>query len=148
MNGARELSNRREFWRTIARWILGLVYLIAGIAHLALPGGFLKITPEWVPYPEQVIALTGVCEIAGAMALLFVPGLRYTAGFAFAIYAVCVYPANIKHAVDGVAIGGKALGWWYHGPRLAFQPFFVWWALWAGQVIDWPFGNANDERTR
>jgi uncharacterized membrane protein len=141
------LAGRNERSRTVARWLLAIVYLIAGVAHLASPGGFLKITPGWVPFPEKVIATTGACEIAGALALLWVPRLRYSAGIAFAIYAVCVYPANIKHAVDGVVIGGNALGWWYHGPRLAFQPFFIWWALWAGQVIDWPFRTDQDERT-
>jgi uncharacterized membrane protein len=58
-----------------------------------------------------------------------------------AAYAVVVYPANIKHALDGVAVAGQTLGWGYHGPRLAFQPVFVWWALWAGAVTDWPFGR-------
>jgi uncharacterized membrane protein len=82
-----------------------------------------------------------VCEIAGALALL-VPRLRWLAGVALAAYAVAVYPANIKHAIEGVAIGGSVLGWGYHAPRLAFQPVFVWWALFAGGVIDWPWRRA------
>jgi uncharacterized membrane protein len=67
--------------------------------------------------------------------------LRYAAGVMLALYAVCVYPANIKHALDSVTVGGTKLGWGYHGPRLAFQPVFVWWALFAGGVINWPFGR-------
>lgn len=126
--------------RRWARAILGVVYLIAGIAHLASPGGFIKITPEWVPMPDLVVALTGICEIAGALALLFAPAFRKAAGIALAAYAVCVYPANLNHAFNDIAIGGASLGWWYHGPRLAFQPLFVWWALWASGMIDWPFG--------
>ena len=43
-------------------------------------------------------------------------------------------------------------GGWYHVPRLAFQPEIVWWALFAGQVIDWPFRKrlkkSSDERSR
>ena len=38
-----------------------------------------------------------------------------------------------------IAIGGRALGWWYHGPRFVLQPVLVWLALWTGGVIDWPF---------
>jgi hypothetical protein len=30
-------------------------------------------------------------------------------------------------------------GWAYHAPRLAFQPVFVWWALFAGDLVDWPW---------
>jgi uncharacterized membrane protein len=91
-----------------------------------------------VPFPELVVAFTGICEIAGAIGLL-VPRLRYAAGFGLAAYAVCVFPANINHAINDIAIGGRDLSWWYHGPRLAFQPVFVWLALWVGEAIDWPF---------
>ena len=83
--------------------------------------------------------LTGICEIAGSIALVFMPRLRIAAAIGLAAYAVCVYPANINHAINDIAMGGKHLSWWYHGPRLAFQPVFVWWALWAGGVIEWPF---------
>ena len=124
--------------RTALRWLLSLVYLGVGIAHLRSPSGFLPIVPDWVPYPRETILVTGVCEILGAVGLL-VPRLRWLAGVGLAAYAVAVYPANIKHAIDGVAVGGTVLGWGYHAPRLLFQPVLVWWALFAGGVIDWPW---------
>ncbi len=129
--------------RTIFRYLLALIYLIAGVAHIRSPGGFLQITPAWVPYPEQVIFMTGVCEVAGAIALAFIPRLRFAAGVGLALYAVCVFPANINHAVNDIAVGGSHMSWWYHGPRLLFQPVFVWWALWAGSVTDWPFRRSS-----
>ena len=129
--------------RILLRWLLALVYLGVGIVHLRSPAGFLPIMPDWVPFPRLVVLLTGVWELIGA-ALLFWPNARanWWGGVLMAIYAVAVFPANIKHAIDGVAIGGEVLGWGYHAPRLLFQPVFVWWALWAGRVIDWPFRNA------
>jgi uncharacterized membrane protein len=125
-------------FREMLRWLLVLAYLAVGIIHLRSPGGFLPIMPDWVPWPRQVIFATGVCEIAGALALA-TRRLRWIAGVMLALYAVCVFPANIKHALDHVAISGTRLGWWYHGPRLAFQPVIVWWALFAGSVTRWPF---------
>lgn len=119
--------------------MLAVAYLVAGIAHVAVPVGFVRITPVWVPLPDIVVLATGLFEIAGAVALLFVPSLHRAAGWAFAAYAVCVFPANINHALNGIAIGGTALGWGYHGPRLALQPVIVWWALWATRITDWPF---------
>ena len=119
--------------------MLALAYLIAGIAHIASPSGFVQITPGWVPFPHKVVVATGICEIAGAVALLFAPKLHRAAGIAFAVYAVCVFPANFNHALNNIALGGTTLSWWYHGPRLALQPIIVWWALWAAKVIDWPF---------
>ena len=125
--------------RTVLRWLLALGYLIAGIAHLRAPAGFLQITPGWVPWPATVIALTGLAELAGAVALAAIPRLRKAAGIGLALYAVCVFPANLNHAFSHIAIGGTQLGWWYHAPRLALQPVLVWLALWTGGSTDWPF---------
>jgi uncharacterized membrane protein len=126
--------------RTALRFILAAIYFIAGVAHIRSPAGFIQITPDWVPAPHVVIFATGLYEIVGAIALAFVPRLRRAAGIALAAYAVCVFPANINHAINDIAIGGVQLSWWYHGPRLLFQPVAVWWALWVGGVTDWPFG--------
>lgn len=132
-------GRKSELARNIGRYLLATFYVFAGVAHIQNPGMFLAITPAWVPAPEFVILATGICEIAGGIALAFVPRLRYAAGIALAAYAVCVFPANINHALNNIAMNGGQMSWWYHGPRLAFQPVFVWWALWAGRVIDWPF---------
>lgn len=131
-------TNRLDKTRTVLRWILALAYAVVGIVHLRSPAGFLAIVPDWVPYPQQVILITGVCEILGAVGLM-TRRLRYVAGIMLAAYAICVFPANIKHALEGVVIGRTKLGWWYHGPRLLFQPVIVWWALFAGGITDWPF---------
>jgi uncharacterized membrane protein len=128
--------------RTGLRWLLALVYFAVGIVHLRTPEAFMPIMPDWVPFPQAVVLLTGGWELVGAALLAWPhPRANRWGGIAMAVYAVAVFPANIKHAVDGVVIGGQVLGWGYHAPRLAFQPVFVWWALWAGRVIDWPFGG-------
>jgi uncharacterized membrane protein len=124
--------------RAIARAVLALAYCAAGVLHVSTPAPFVSITPDWVPYKHEVIILTGLCEIAGALGLM-TRRWRRVSGMALALYAVCVYPANLKHAFEGLAAGGVKLGWWYHGPRLAFQPVLVWWALFAGGVVTWPF---------
>ncbi|MEO5587501.1 MAG: DoxX family protein [Novosphingobium sp.] len=132
------MNERRP--RRIARWVLVLAYLIAGIAHLRSPRGFIAITPDWVPYPAQVVLLTGLAELAGAAGLM-IPRLRRAAGIGLGLYALCVWPANLNHALNDIPLSGVHLGWWYHGPRLALQPVLIWWALWAGGVTDWPFAR-------
>jgi uncharacterized membrane protein len=127
-----------ENGRIVLRWVLALAYLIAGVAHIAIPAPFLKITPAWVPFPADIILLTGICEIAGAAALL-TPRLRWWAGVMLAAYALCVYPANIKHAWDQVLVAEQMHSLWYHIPRLLFQPVIIWWALFTGEVTSWPF---------
>ena len=153
---------RRSFagLRAALRWVLAALFVAAGIAHLAVPKPFIAITPDWVPFAPQVIFVTGLCELAGAAALvandvwsLIFSGnrwpafrsmlglLRRFAGIAFALYALCVWPANIKQALDHIVIAPLPDSWWYHGPRLALQPVIIWAALFAAGVIDWPFAR-------
>ena len=117
-------------------------YGVAGAGHLLRPELFAPIMPDWVPFPQEVILGTGVCELAGAVALLTVR-LRWIAGVMLALYALCVWPANFNHAINDIAIGGNRLPWAYHGPRLLFQPVIVWWCLWASTAIDWPFRRSQ-----
>jgi uncharacterized membrane protein len=130
--------------RAIMRIVLAAFYLAAGIAHLWFPDKLLAMTPSWVPFARQVILATGICEIAGAIALVTRP-LRWWAGMAFALYALCVWPANIKHALEGIDIPPIPDSWFYHGPRLAFQPVLIWWALYCAGVIDWPWRRQKDD---
>jgi uncharacterized membrane protein len=132
------LPDRSATARAVMRWILGVIYVAAGIGHLWIPDKFLAITPSWVPFAPQVIFITGLCELAGAAALVTRP-LRWWAGVAFAAYALCVWPANFKHAIDGIVLPPVTDSWLYHGPRLAFQPVLIWWALYCAEVIDWPW---------
>ena len=121
----------------VMRWLMAAFFTIAGYFHLTSPAPFLAITPDWVPFAPWVIFVTGLCECAGALALL-TRRLRWHAGIALALYALAVWPANFKHAFDGIDIAGLPSSWWYHAPRLALQPAIMWWALFSAGVIDWP----------
>ena len=128
--------------RLAMRLLMALFYAAAGVVHLAMPGAFLPIVPDWVPFPREVVLVTGVCELAGAAGLLSVR-LRRWAGVMLALYAVCVFPANIKHAFENVHIPELPSSWWYHGPRLLAQPIIVWWSLFCAGVTDWPSRTAD-----
>jgi uncharacterized membrane protein len=123
--------------------LLALFYAFAGYMHLHSPEGFLAITPKWVPYPEEVVAFTGVAEILGAIGLLvprqWLSWARPAAGIGLALYALCVWPANFNHAFNNIPMNGKTISWWYHGPRLLAQPLIIWLALWVGEATNWPF---------
>ena len=129
--------------RSILRLVLSLAYFIAGIIHLVTPRPFLTIMPGWVPAPEAVVLATGMAEILGAIGLaqgISAP-LRKAAAIELALYAVCVFPANINHFMQDMAKPGNGLGLVYHVPRMFAQPLVVWLALWTGQVLDWPFNK-------
>jgi uncharacterized membrane protein len=125
-------------WRAAMRLGLALALIFTGIDHLVTPERYLPMMPGFVPFPAQVVLFTGLCEIAGAIGLMH-PRLRRLAGVMLAIYFVCVFPANIKNAIEGLAVGGLPSAGWYYWVRLLFQPLVIWWALYASAIIDWPF---------
>ena len=132
---------KHERIKGFARVVLAVFYAFAGIMHLTAPRPFLAITPNWVPWPAGVVALTGIAELLGAMGLVqpFDDRLRRAAGWGLALYAVCVFPANINHFVMDMNKPGHGFGLAYHVPRMFAQPLLVWLALWASAVIDWPW---------
>ena len=126
--------------RLILRLLMAAIYLAAGVLHLTASGGFAAIVPPFVPFPRAVVLFTGACELAGAVGLLL-PATRRLAGIMLALYALCVWPANIYEAFWHEPAPPLPDSWWYHAPRLAFQPVMIWWALFAGEAVRWPFGR-------
>lgn len=122
--------------RTILRVVLAFFYGVAGYLHLVRPEPFLTIMPEWVPMPEAVVFWTGIAEIVGAIALLqpFSAQLRKAGGWGLALYALCVWPANINHLIMDLARPDGGLGLAYHVPRMIAQPVLIWLAIWVGNT--------------
>ena len=131
--------------RPLLRLLLAALYVYAGYAHIARPEPFLAIMPPFVPWPEQVVLLTGFAELLGAAALAqpFSARLRRMGGVGLALYALCVWPANVNHML--IDLGATDGGWGlaYHVPRMAAQPLLIWLALWCGGVTGWPFSRRD-----
>jgi len=123
--------------KTALRWLLAVFYFAAGVIHIAKPAPFLTIMPGWVPMPEAVVLWTGVAEILGSIGLAqgFSLPLRRAAGWGLALYALCVWPANINHFALDMAKPGGGLGLGYHVPRMFAQPAIIWLALWVGGCL-------------
>lgn len=130
--------------RTAALRGLAVLYFAAGVLHLTLARPFISITPAWVPEPAKVIHLTGIAELAGALGLVqpWSRSLRRAAGMALALYALCVWPANVNHMLIDLAKPDHGVGLGYHIPRLAAQPLLIWLALWASGSVEWPWRRA------
>lgn len=130
-------------WPSRMRLALAVALLLAGSDHLVAPGRYLPMIQGFLPWPEQVVLFTGLCELAGAVGLLL-PATRRLAALLLAVYFVCVFPANVSNALNGVAIEGLPQAAWYYWLRLPFQPLVVWWALRAGELIGpWPLRAAR-----
>lgn len=126
--------------RTALRWLLALFYAVAGYFHLTQPAPFVQIMPDIVPVPELVVHWTGVAELLGAAALAqpWSERLRRAGAIGLALYALCVWPANVNHFAMDMARPDHGWGLAYHLPRMLAQPVLIWLALWTGGATEWP----------
>lgn len=82
--------------------------------------------PPWAPYRVELIYVTGVLELLGAIAV-WIPSLMKLAGFCLILMLICILPANIYSAFERVDFGGHAAGPIYLLLRIPFQLFAIWW---------------------
>lgn len=118
--------------QTIARILLGLILLTAGIGHLSWARiEFLAQVPDWVPLNKDlVVILSGIVEISMGLSLLFWSSQRIRIGWIVALFFVLVFPGNISQLIthtNAFGLNSDLL----RGIRLLFQPVLVIWALWS-----------------
>jgi uncharacterized membrane protein len=120
----------RSVPRTVGRWALALVLLVAGVGHFGRTDAFLAQVPAWMPQAEAVVYVSGVVELALAAALLLAHRHRAAVGWVVAAFFVLVFPGNISQFVtqtDAFGLDSDAA----RAVRLLFQPLLVVWALWC-----------------
>lgn len=130
--------------RGCMRLALSVAMIFFGTDHLLTPERYLAMIEGWLPWPEAIVAVTGLCEIAGGLGLLL-PGLQRWAGLMLAVYFIAVFPANVHNALYGLNVQGLPVSEWYYWVRLGFQPLAVWWALFSSGLIRWPFRDGTKD---
>lgn len=116
--------------RTIGRWLLAAFLAIAGVGHFTAAETFRAQVPPWMPFPEAVIAVSGVAELALAGALLLWARQRALVGWLTAGFFLLVFPGNISQFLtqsDAFGLDTDAA----RAIRLLFQPVLIVWALWC-----------------
>lgn len=113
----------------LGRYLLAAFMAVAGVGHFVAADSFRAQVPPWMPWPEGVIAISGVIELVFAVAL--VVGWRLPlVGWLLAGFFVVVFPGNISQFVTGTPAFGLDTDL-ARGVRLLFQPVLVVWALWC-----------------
>jgi len=108
----------------MAIYLMGILYVAAGIMHFVSPAFFLKIVPPYLPYHAFLVAASGVAEIVlGTM--LFIPTTRIWAAWGIILLLVAVFPANLYMAYGAQFQAISPLIRW---GRLPLQLALIWWA--------------------
>lgn len=118
--------------KMISRGLLALLLITAGTLHWLTPRPFVQMMPAFLPYPLELVYISGVFEILGGIGLL-VPPVSQVAAWGVILLFIAVFPANINMAVNDLIIDGlphNQLAYWL---RLPFQGVLIAWAWWFTQ---------------
>lgn len=118
--------------KTLSKYLLAIFMVGAGTLHFIRPDFYLKIMPPCLPWPLELVYLSGVIEFVLGL-LLLVP--RFTRWAAWGIIAllIAIFPANIYLYQHQEIIPGPPL---LHLLRLPLQAAFILWAFWHTKRSD------------
>ncbi|MFT6813803.1 MAG: putative membrane protein [Ilumatobacter sp.] len=130
--GLEQLGADDSRLRTVARWLLGGILIVAGVAHLTSQrADFQAQVPSWFPLDDDVVVLvSGVVELAFGAALIALGRHRVLVGVIVAIFFVAIFPGNVAQWTEGTDAFGLDTDA-KRFVRLLFQPVLVAWAAWA-----------------
>ncbi|HEX6250280.1 MAG TPA: DoxX family protein [Gemmatimonadaceae bacterium] len=117
-------------WPGAVRAGLAVMLLFTAAAHFnSMRPDLVAMVPPFVPNPELMVTLTGICEILGAAGLL-IPRTRRLAAIALILLLLALLPANIYAAQAGVTLRGQPAAPII--PRVALQALFIGLLWWSG----------------
>ena len=104
---------------------LALFFLGAGIMHFVKPRAYEATVPDALPLHSEIVYVSGVAEIAGALALLDRRSAPWGGWWLIALL-VAVFPANLYMAREPERF--RRFPRWALFARLPLQPLMMWWA--------------------
>jgi len=111
---------------TFSRGILAVFFVVAGAGHFLAPAAYLAIMPPSLPWPSQLVAMSGVAEILGGLGVLWTP-TRARAGWGLIALLLAVFPANLQALRTGMMIAGHVVPTWLLWLRLPLQVVLLGW---------------------
>ena len=116
------------------RYLMGLLYIGAGVTHFRAPKLYARIVPPQFPQPVALVYLSGVAEIVLGTGVLF-QQTRHHSAWGLIALLVAVFPANVYMATSGIAAEmvpdrarrvAQLVAW----IRLPLQAILIRWAWW------------------
>ncbi|MEA3174819.1 MAG: hypothetical protein QOF42_2230 [Gammaproteobacteria bacterium] len=115
--------------KRIALVVVFLWFFLGCVPHFKATAMEMSIMPSYIPYPREMVLISGAFELLGAIGIS-IPRTRRAAGVGLLLLTIAVTPANVfmlQHA--------ERYGWpmWLLIFRLPFQVFLlwlIWWSTW------------------
>lgn len=121
---------RKEYdFALSARIAMAIMLVFTAVGHFVYTKGMSMMIPDFIPFKQGFIHLTGVFEIVMAIGLL-IPRFQYVSGWVLIVFLVLMLPANIYAAVHkinyqtGTFDGNELAYLWF---RIPLQILFIAW---------------------
>jgi uncharacterized membrane protein len=114
--------------RRVLIYLLSGGFLFTGVMHFVRTDAFIAIYPDYLPAAREMVYLSGVIEIIGAIGLLM-EKTRDAAAVLLALLVVAVFPANVHMAMNAARF--RQFPEWLLWLRLLIQPLIIVWLMMA-----------------
>lgn len=113
-------------------WLITLFFLLGGAAHFLITERFVSIMPSYLPWPRELVLISGVFELLGSVGVLFVFTRRW-AGFGLVLLCLAVFPANLNMALNAERFSDIPA--WVLYLRLPLQTLIILHIVWATELL-------------
>jgi uncharacterized membrane protein len=79
-------------------YLMGGLYVFAGINHFIFPLFYKKMIANFLPYPLHIVYISGLIEILLGIGIC-IPELRQFSAWGIICLLICIFPANINLAL-------------------------------------------------
>lgn len=109
--------------------VLAIAIITVGITHFTKPAPYVKIMPPQLPYPLELVYISGFFEILGGIGLL-IPLVSVAAAWGLIALFIAVFPANINMTLNDIELEGIPHNPVLYWGRLPLQAVLIAWAWW------------------
>ena len=131
-------------FRSSCRVFFALSFIAVGTSHFTAPQPFVSIMPAYLPWPLELVYISGIFEVSGGVGLLF-PITRRVAAWGLIALLIAVYPANINMLVNDIYIGDMPRERWLLWARMPLQLLMALGVMWSGEIG--PFSSNSAQHT-
>jgi len=114
--------------RAISIYLIGLLFILAGVNHFISPDFYVNIMPPYIPAPLTMVYVSGFFEVLGGGGVL-IAKVRRAAGWGLIALLIAVLPANlhmVMHPAEYPSISYLALI-----ARIPLQFILIAWVEWS-----------------
>ncbi len=121
--------------KKINLFLLSGFYVFAGVNHFVDPEFYYGLIPDYLPFPDLIIVVSGIAEIVLGIGVLF-QRTRKWSSYLIVAMLISFIPSHVYFLQIGSCVeGGLCVAEWISWARLlVIHPLLIWWAWSVGSL--------------